>query len=149
MTSIAGPVLFAYDGSELATFAIEEAARQLAPGRDALVLCVWQPGDVGFVTTAEASFDANNASEVKKAAEATAAQGAALATKAGFRSESMAVEGAPTWQGIVKTAEERNASLIVFGSHSRTGLARHLLGSVAAAVVAHSDLSVLVVHQRS
>ena len=29
-----GPVLFAYDGSELAQLAIEQAGRQLAPGRD-------------------------------------------------------------------------------------------------------------------
>jgi hypothetical protein len=35
-----GPVLFAYDGSELAAFAIEQAGRQLATARDALVVCV-------------------------------------------------------------------------------------------------------------
>ena len=44
----AGPVLFAYDGSELAAFAIAQAAAQLAPRRDALVVCVWQPVDVGI-----------------------------------------------------------------------------------------------------
>jgi nucleotide-binding universal stress UspA family protein len=46
----------------------------------------------------------------------------------------------------VAVAGEHEASLIVLGSHSRRGLARHLLGSVAAAVVAHSGASVLVVH---
>jgi len=141
-----GPVLFAYDGSELATLAIEQAAQQLAPGRDALVLCVWQPADVGFVPVNDRHFDATQASEVKKAAEETAAHGASLAEKAGFRSQSVAVEAAPTWQGIVETAEERGASLIVLGSHRRSGLAGHLLGSVAAAVVKHSARSVLVVH---
>jgi len=141
-----GPVLFAYDGSELATLAIEQAAQQLAPGRDALVLCVWQPADVGFLPVDDRHFDASQASEVKKAAEETAAHGASLAEKAGFRSQSMAVEAAPTWQGIVETAEERGASLIVLGSHRRSGLAGHLLGSVAAAVVKHSARSVLVVH---
>ena len=65
-----GAVLFAYDGSELARFAIEQAGRQLAPGRDALVLCVWQTGDVGFVPTGEQHFKATAADEVKKAAEA-------------------------------------------------------------------------------
>jgi hypothetical protein len=44
-----GPIVFAYDGSELAKLAIDEAGRQLPPGRDALVLTVWQPFDVGFV----------------------------------------------------------------------------------------------------
>ena len=142
-----GPVLFAYDGSELAALAIEQAATQLAPGREAVVLCVWQPADVGFVPTDERHFDANEASEVQRAAEETAAHGASLAEKVGFRSESMAVKAAPTWKGIVKTADERKASLIVLGSHSRRGFVGHLLGSVAAAVVAHSDSSVLVVHR--
>jgi nucleotide-binding universal stress UspA family protein len=144
-----GPVLFAYDGSELAALAIEQAATQLATGRDALVLCVWQPADVGFLPTNERHFDAGKASDVKRAAEETAAYGAALAEKAGFRSQSLAVQAAPTWKGIVRTAEEHRASLIVLGSHRRSGLVGHLLGSVAAAVVTHSASSVLVVHQRS
>jgi nucleotide-binding universal stress UspA family protein len=144
-----GPVLFAYDGSELATLAIEQAATQLAPGQDALVLCVWQPADVGFVPTNKRHLDANQASEVKRAAEETAAHGASLAEKAGFRSQSMAVQAGPTWKGIVETAKEHKATLIVLGSHRRSGLVGHLLGSVAAAVVTHSASSVLVVHQRS
>jgi nucleotide-binding universal stress UspA family protein len=148
-TGPTGPVLFAYDGSELATLAIAQAAEQLATGRDALVVCVWQPADVGFLPTNKRHFDANQASEVKRAAEETAAHGASLAEKAGFRSRSIAVKAAPTWKGIVETAEGHNASLIVLGSHRRSGLVGHLLGSVAAAVVTHSASSVLVVHQRS
>lgn len=141
-----GPVLFAYDGSELATLAIEQAAQQLAPGQDALVLTVWQPADVGFVPVNDRHFDATQAQDVKKAAEETAAHGASLAEKSGFRSQSVAVEAAPTWKGIVETAEERGSTLIVLGSHRRSGLTGHLLGSVAAAVVKHSASSVLVVH---
>ncbi len=49
----------------------------------------------------------------------------------------------------MKTAEEHEASLIVLGSHRRSGVFGRLLGSVAAAVVTHSTFSVLVVHQRS
>jgi nucleotide-binding universal stress UspA family protein len=142
----AGPVLFAYDGSELATLAIEQAGQHLAPGRDALVVTVWQTADVGFVPVGDRHFDATQAQEVKNAAEETAAHGASLAEKAGFRSQSVAVEAAPTWQGIVETAEELGASLIVLGSHRRSGISGHLLGSVAAAVVKHSARSVLVVH---
>ena len=144
-----GPVLLAYDGSELAKLAIEQAGRQLAPGRDALVVCVWQPADVGFVPTSERHFNAAAATEVRKAAEETAAHGASLAQQAGFQPQSIAIEAAPTWKGIVEVAEERGASLIVLGSHRRRGLVGHLLGSVAAAVVAHSASSVLVVHQRA
>ncbi len=143
------PVLFAYDGSELAQLAIEQAADLLTPGRTALVLCVWQPADVGFVPVDDRHFDSQNATEVKEAAQRTAAHGAALAQQAGFRPQSIAVEAAPTWKGILETAEEHKASLIVLGSHRRSGLAGHLLGSVAAAVVSHSATSVLVVRRRS
>ncbi|HTA12929.1 MAG TPA: universal stress protein [Solirubrobacteraceae bacterium] len=141
-----GPVLLAYDGSELAGLAIDQAARQLAPGRNALVVCVWQPGDVGFLPTSERRFNAAEATEVRKAAEETAAHGASLAAKAGFQPQSVAIEAAPTWKGIVELAGEREASLIVIGSHRRRGLVGHLLGSVATAVVAHSAAPVLIAH---
>jgi nucleotide-binding universal stress UspA family protein len=144
-----GPVLFAYDGSELAEFAIEQASDQLAPGREAVVVCVWQPAEVGFLPISDRDFDAAQATEVRKAAEETAAHGASLAEQAGFRSRSIAVEAAPTWKGLVDAAKEHQASLIVLGSHCRAGLVGHLLGSVASAVVARSELSVLVVHRRA
>jgi nucleotide-binding universal stress UspA family protein len=147
-TSVApvGPVLFAYDGSELAKLAIEDAGRQFPPGREALVVCVWQPGDVGFIPVGDGHLNAAQATEVRQAAEETAAAGASLAAEAGFRPQSLAVESAPTWKGIVKVADERGVGLIVLGSHRRTGLVGHLLGSVTAAVVAHTKASVLVVH---
>ena len=46
--------------------------------------------------------------------------------------------------GIVQTARVEGADLIVIGSHGRTGLARLMLGSVAAKVVAESPVPVLV-----
>jgi nucleotide-binding universal stress UspA family protein len=121
----------------------------LAAGRDALVLTVWEPFTVGFVPPREAQFDAACAAEVKKAAEQTAAEGAALAETAGFRARSRAVQSAPTWKGIVEFADEHDAGIIVLGSHGHTGLAGRLLGSVAGAVAAHSRRSVLIVHRRS
>jgi nucleotide-binding universal stress UspA family protein len=145
-TPAPGPVLFAYDGSELAALAIDRAGRELARGRDALVVCVWQPVDVGFIPVSQRHFDADQAPEVRRAAEETAAHGAALAEQAGFRSQAKAIEAAPTWKGIVETAAEAQASLIVLGAHRRRGLVGHLLGSVASAVAAHGTASVLVVH---
>jgi len=142
-----GPVVFAYDGSDLARLAIDEAARQLPPGRDALVVTVWQPFDVGFVPASQIRFDAAQISEVRAAAEDTAAEGASQAQRAGFNARSTAVEAAPTWSGIVTIADEHDASLIVLGSHGRSGLAGVLIGSVAEAVAAHSRRSVLIVHR--
>ena len=140
-----GPVVLAYDGSELAACAIRVAAAQVEPGRDALVVCVWQPVDVGFTPCDAMHFDADQATEVRRAAERTAAHGADLAARVGFRSESMTIEAAPTWKGIVSAANENDASLIVLGPHRRSGLLGHLQGSVAAAVVAHSAIPVLLI----
>jgi nucleotide-binding universal stress UspA family protein len=145
----AGPVVFAYDGTRLADNAIQGAARELGPGRCALVVCVWQPVDVGFTPADGNRFDADKAQEVRRAAERTAAHGASLAAEAGFRAESIAVEAAPTWRGIVGAADEHGASLIVLGPHRRSGLLGHLQGSVAAAVIAHTDLPVMVFPERS
>jgi len=143
-----GPVLFAYDGSELAGRAITEAGRQLQAGRDAVVLTVWEPFNVGFLPVGGAGFDAAEADEVKAAAEKTAAQGASLAEAAGFRAETMTTEAAPTWKGIIDAADSRDASLIVLGSHGRSGVTSLVVGSVASAVAAHSRRSVLIVHHR-
>jgi len=61
-----GPVLFAYDGSELARLAIEEAGRQLEPARDAVVLTVWRTFVVGFVSPPGARLDAPAASRSRE-----------------------------------------------------------------------------------
>ncbi|MHA3024713.1 MFS transporter [Mycobacterium sp. BMJ-28] len=144
-----GPILIAYDGSERAASAITAAAAQLPPGRQALLVCVWQPVDVGFTPTDGGRFDADKAAEVRRAAEQTAAHGAQLAADAGFLVCSKAVEASPTWKGIVGAAREHQASLIVLGPHRRNGLLGHLQGSVAAAVVAHTDTPVLIVPEAS
>jgi nucleotide-binding universal stress UspA family protein len=143
-----GPVLFAYDGSELAGHAISEAGRQLRPGRDALVLTVWEPFNVGFLPVGGVPFDAAGADEVKAAAEKTAAHGASLAAAAGFRAQTMTAEGAPTWQAIIDAADASGAGLIVLGSHGRSGVTGLVLGSVAGAVAAHAKRSVLIAHHR-
>jgi len=143
-----GPVLFAYDGSELAGHAITEAGRQLLAGRDAVVVTIWEPFNVGFLPVGGAGFDAAGADEVRAAAEKTASVGASLAEAAGFRTETMTAEGAPTWQDIIDAADSRDAALIVLGSHGRSGVTGLVVGSVAGAVAAHARRSVLIVHHR-
>lgn len=144
-----GPVLFAYDGSDLAGLAIAEAARHLEPGRDAVVLTVWRPFGVGFVPADEVKFDAAASDQVGRAAEETAAQGASMAQAAGFHARSLAIKEATTWKGIASVADDLDASPIVLGSHGKSGLAGVFLGSVAAAVAAHSGRTVLIVHRRA
>ena len=144
-----GPVLFAYDGSDLAKLAIEEAGRQLGPGRDAVVLTVWRPFAVGFIPPPGVEFDAAASDEVRKAAEETAAQGASMAQAAGFGAQGLAVKQAPTWKGIARAADDHDASLIVLGSHGRRSVTGMFLGSVAADVATHSARTVLIVHKRA
>ena len=142
-----GPAIFAYDGSDLAGYAIEQAGFQLSANREALVVCVWQPADVGFKPVAGRHLHAAAANEVEEAAQETAADGAELANNAGFKARPLTVEAAPTWKGLVKVADEHKCGLIVIGSHQRSGLLGHLAGSVAAATVAHFESSVLVIHR--
>jgi nucleotide-binding universal stress UspA family protein len=151
MTAVSGsgPVVFAYDGSDLARHAIDETGRLLQAGGDALVVTVWQPFDVGFLPATGLQLDAAQIADVRKAAAQTAAEGAALAEAAGFRARSAEIERSPTWKGIAEFADTHDARLIVLGSHGRTGIAGALVGSVAGAVTAHSRRSVLVVHRGS
>ena len=53
-------------------------------------------------------------------------------------------EGAPD-EEILEYADEHNVDSIVMGTHGRTGLRRHVLGSVAEKVVRLSDVPVLTV----
>ncbi|MCW3064170.1 MAG: arabinose efflux permease family protein [Solirubrobacterales bacterium] len=151
MTAVSGsgPVVFAYDGSELAKHAVDEAGRLLEAGGEALVVTVWQPFDVGFLPAEGREFDAAEIADVRAAAAQTAAAGAALAEAAGFRAQSAEIEKSPTWKGIAELADAQDARLIVLGSHGRSGLAGVLVGSVASAVAAHSRRSVLIVHRES
>jgi len=56
-------------------------------------------------------------------------------------------EDANAAQEIVRVASEEAAELVVVGSHGRTGMARLMLGSVAAKVIAASPVPVLVARQ--
>jgi nucleotide-binding universal stress UspA family protein len=141
-----GPVVFAYDGSDMAKAAIAEAGRQLPARREALVFTIWRTFAVGFIPEPGAQFDAACAGQVREAAEQTAARGASLAEAAGFRAQSLAIEGTPTWKAIVDAADESHAGLIVLGSRGHAGLGGRLAASVPSAVASKAHQPVLIVH---
>jgi nucleotide-binding universal stress UspA family protein len=60
----------------------------------------------------------------------------------------VAERGDTVWQRIVQVADERDAGIVVMGSHGRTGIPRVLMGSVAASASSHTDRPVLIVHRR-
>jgi nucleotide-binding universal stress UspA family protein len=68
----------------------------------------------------------------------------ALADAAGVGCATAVREGASA-EAIVRLAAEITASLVVMGSHGRTGLVRLLMGSVTEKVIGHAPCPVLVV----
>ena len=144
-----GPVLFAYDGSDVAKAAIAEAGHQLPAKREALVLTVWRTFSVGFLPEPGTRFDAACGDDVGQAAEQTAAHGASLAEAAGFRAQAAAAEGTPAWKAIMNAADDHDASLIVLGSHRHAGLGGLVAGSVAGDVASRSERPVLIVHDHA
>ena len=140
------PVLFAYDGSEQAKAAIRQAAEQLRNGRPAIVLTVWHALAVVPFPTAVGLTTEGLEESIEQQARRVAEEGAELARSGGFDAEPVAEQGDPVWQRIVDYAEERDAGIVVMGSHARTGIGLVLLGSVAAATARHTDLPVLIAH---
>jgi nucleotide-binding universal stress UspA family protein len=75
------------------------------------------------------------------------AQVEAEAQSRGTRVETLTGWQLPAYAAILDAAGEIQAGLIIMGRHGRTGLARLLLGSVAARVIGHSPVNVLVAPQ--
>src|SRR5664279_2821261 len=129
-------ILIAYDGSEDAKSAIEQAA-SLMPGQPAVVLTVWVPyGQILARSTVPFGISAGvqDVTEIDAAAlqsaQARAQEGAALARSLGLdasphtraREESYA-------ESILAEADRVNASAIVTGSRGLGGGGSLLLGS--------------------
>ena len=64
---------------------------------------------------------------------------------AGLPVHTSVVEGHVIARGILQSAADTGADLIVMGSHGRRGLEKLLLGSVAQRVVSQSPVAVMVV----
>jgi len=144
------PVLVAYDGSEHARHAAERAG-ELFPGRAAIVLHAWEPpelaalrrGAIGMsATLVEREVDATADDQAAR----VAAEGAAIARRAGLAAEARTVPATPsTWEAIVRVADEAGAAAIVLGSRGLRGLRSLVLGSVSHQVAQHAAQPVLVV----
>lgn len=137
--------LVAVDGSAVASKALDYAV-DLARLQGARVRIVTVE-DVGFV---EAQAIASAGLQVSTVSVIVDWAGIARAAEAhartlGVQASSVVLPLAAPAGAIVKEARSAQASLVVVGSHGRTGLARALLGSVAEKVVRHSPCPVLVV----
>ncbi len=72
----------------------------------------------------------------------------AKAKAAGVRASGQLIDVGVTHEQIVRMAKRKRVDLIVMGTHGRTGLARALVGSVAARVVVMAKCPVLTVHAK-
>jgi nucleotide-binding universal stress UspA family protein len=147
-----GPVLFAYDGSDHARAAIEHGGDVLKTG-PAVVATAWtsfedsSPGVLHvlpkhMIGEAVGTLDEAN----RETAEELAAEGAELASTAGFDAQPRAVRaGGPFFAALLETADELDASVIVVGSRGRSSFRAAVLGSVSTGLLHHTRRPVLVV----
>ena len=142
-----GPIVIAYDGSAAARAAIALAGVHLTKDREALVLAVYQPVEsVRFIGAPDIVLPAGVDDEIQAAGRRLAEEGEGLAREAGFGATGYVAQMKESvWETIVDFADDRDASLILMGTHSRSGVKRVLLGSVASAVMHHAERPVAVV----
>jgi nucleotide-binding universal stress UspA family protein len=133
------PILLCYDGSDDAFRAIELAG-SLFPGRNAVVLSVWEKyGVLSGIPRVDDDL-------MQEATGQMAADGAERAQAAGFAATPVAVEaehGVAT--AIIEAADEHDAALVVMGTRGNTGIRSLLLGSVSHSVAHHAHRPLLIV----
>jgi nucleotide-binding universal stress UspA family protein len=139
-------IVLAVDGSRFGAAAASEAISTAKRNKSALTVVsvvssqAVSPMDIAFSQTQR---DLVADKELKEAEENV------RAIKETARNEGVAVEGfilgGVPYEAIVDMAKEKNADLIVLGSHGKTGLEKLLMGSVAERVVVLSSCAVLVV----
>jgi nucleotide-binding universal stress UspA family protein len=146
-------VIAACDFSPLGDRAVEEALRLCAthPAAAVHVLVVAAEGPAGMVLPgAEVHFLAHQAAQeaardhVGKIIDEFVARGPKLP----FEHVAVCVTVGSPSERIVALATALDADLIVLGTHSRRGLGRMLLGSVAEEVVRRAPCGVLVIRPR-
>lgn len=135
-------ILVPFDGSKPSTVALTHAL-EVHPGSEITTLYVADAnglgaldGDRSEIPEAEADRASEVFEEVRSRAEVYEA------------TVSTDVRAGDPAQTIVEYAEEEEIDQIVMGSHSRSGLSRILLGSVAEEVVREAPVSVTVARSR-
>ena len=143
----AAPVLICYDGSAESREAIVAAATLLSH-RAAVVVNVAPLDAVAEAYAVAGSGAADLGNDVRADTVVRAEEGAELARRAGFRAESRGVLETPLWRGVVETADEVDAAVIVVGSRALNRLRELVEVRVSHGVVEHARRPVLVIPAR-
>lgn len=142
-------ILIAYDGSDDAKAAIEQASK-LFPGETVTVLTVWQRfidtmARVGGGYSIVFDYDEIDV-EAEKGALEKAQEGVALAREAGLDATARtAVVDSTVAGAILAEATAVEAGAVVCGSRGYGGVKSLMLGSTSHHILQHADLPVVVV----
>jgi nucleotide-binding universal stress UspA family protein len=152
----AAPILIAYDSSELAGVAVRWTA-ELFAGGPAVLATVWerglaavsmrQPNALGMSTLPPDPATVEAVDRLQREhALAVADDGAELARSLGLAAEPQAVPDAgEVADTLIDSARERDAAVVVVGSHGISGLRSRLLGRVSRKLIEHRERPVLVI----
>ncbi|MEI2298774.1 universal stress protein [Ensifer sp. MJa1] len=139
-------ILIPTDGSPLATIAVDAGvtfAKEV--GANVTILAVTEPY---HIFTVDAEQLAGTRSDYEALARKHAADMlASLARKAregGVACQTEQVSNHEVYRAIIDMATQKGSDLIIMASHGRSGVGTLMLGSVAAKVLAHSTIPVLI-----
>jgi nucleotide-binding universal stress UspA family protein len=140
-------ILICYDGSAESRQAIAAAAALLSERR-AVVVNVAPLDTVAEAYAVAGSGAAELGADVHAAAVARAEEGAALARQNGFRAEARGILETPLWRGVLETADEIDAAVIVVGSRPHSRFSELVEEHVSHDLVGHIRRPVLVISAR-
>jgi nucleotide-binding universal stress UspA family protein len=143
-------ILIATDGSDYGEAAVQAAAKRPWPqGSELRVLVVMERPAISYVTGGEYELALSYeqvAAEIRSSLESIAQNGARSVEGEGRIVSHIVREGVAA-EEIIDEAKEWGADLILVGTHSRHGISRFLLGSVAQRVATHAPCSVEIVRK--
>jgi nucleotide-binding universal stress UspA family protein len=131
-------VIVGYDGSDGAKAALRAAVEVARVYGEDLIIAF------GYQVSRVAGEVSDYAAAVKEVAEARVAEAGQLTADQGIHVEGAVLEQDPA-EGLIALAAERDARLIVVGTHGESLLKAALLGSTAYKLLHITDRPVLVV----
>ena len=141
-------ILVPVDGSTISNQVIEKAAAMArAFDSKVTVVCVIDIYAFAGLGMDAAYGQAEYMTAATSEANLAVAQAKQFFDAAGISVKTSVIEGQVIYKTIMEAAESVDADLIVMGSHGRKGLEKLVLGSVAAQVLSHAHLPVMIVRE--
>ena len=141
-------ILVPVDGSTISNQVIEKAAAMARAFESKVtVVCVIDIYAFAGLGMDAAYGQAEYMTAATNEANLAVAQAKQFFDAAGISVRTSIVEGQVVYKTILEAAESVDDDLIVMGSHGRKGLEKLVLGSVAAQILSHAHLPVMIVRE--